>query len=585
MPVRRLALPYSALALVLIAACSRGPAPTAAPAPARADLSAVPKTWPLFARVKPVEGTHGMVVSGSPIASDVGRDILERGGNAVDAAVAVGFALAVVHPEAGNIGGGGFMVIRLANGTATTLDYREVAPGAATPTMYIGPDGKLTDKSVTGALSVGVPGSVAGMAAAEARYGKLSLATVMAPAIKLARDGFVLDAFRSHSIGYAVDRLRLFAASREKFLVDGHAPPPGTRFVQPELAQTLQAIADSGPDAFYRGHIADQIVAEMQRDTGIITKADLAAYKPIWRDPITVTYRGYTVYSMPPSSSGGITMGEMLNILEGYDPLPTFDTPQQVHLWAEAMRRAFVDRNHYLGDPAFVTMPVATLLSKEYAAKRRATILPDRATPTADVHPGVPEPTHTTHYSIVDADGNAVSVTTTLNNSYGSAVTVAGAGFLLNDEMDDFTGAPGQPNMYGLVQGEANAIRPGKRMLSAMTPTIVLDPEKRLFMVVGTPGGPTIITTVAQVISDVIDQHMTLAQAVGAPRIHEQGLPDKVFYEHGGLSAATVQALQAMGYTMDERSGYSGDVAAIERTATGWVGVPDPRRGAGAAGY
>lgn len=572
--------------LAVAAGCARTPQPQAGPAaPAAADLSAVPSSWPLLAKVTPVVDQHAMVVSVSPIASAVGRDILERGGNAVDAAVAVGFALAVVHPSAGNIGGGGFMILRLASGATYTLDYRETAPGAATHDMYTGPDGKLTDKSVDGALSVGVPGSVAGMAEAERRFGTLGLAAVIAPAIALARDGFVLDAYRARSLAYAARRLAMYRASRRQFLVNGRAPAEGTRLVQPDLARTLQTIADSGPRAFYEGHIADLIVAEMQRDSGIITRADLAAYKPIWRDPITIPYRGYTIISMPPSSSGGVTMGETLDILAGYDSLPAFDTPQQVHLMVEAMRRAFVDRNHYLGDPAFVSMPIGKLLSPAYAAARRATILPDRATPTTDVHPGIPESTQTTHYSVVDADGNAVSITTTLNNSYGSGVTVAGAGFLLNDEMDDFTGAPGQPNMYGLIQGEANAIRPGKRMLSAMTPSIVLDPSGRLFMVVGTPGGPTIITTVTQVISNVIDHHMTLAQAVAAPRVHHQALPDQIYYEQDGLSARTVAALEAMGYKLEERDGFSGEVAAIERGANGWVGVADPRAGGAAVGY
>ncbi len=568
---------------LLFGACARPPAP---PQPrATRPPSNMPADWPLFARTKAVSAPSGMVVSGNPIASDVGVQIMKAGGNAVDAAVAVGFALEVVHPSAGNIGGGGFMVIRTAEGKVTTLDYRETAPGKATRNMYLDAQGKLTDKSLNGDLAVGVPGSVAGMAEAQRRYGKLTWRQVVEPAGRLARDGFVLSEFESGSIAGSAKRLSPFPASRAQFLPGGEAPPPNSTFKQPELAATLQAIADSGPAVFYQGHIADLIVKEMQRGDGIISKADLAAYKPIWRDPIKIGYRGYTIYSMPPSSSGGVTMGEALNILEGYSPLPPFNSAQYVHLLAEAMRRAFIDRNEYLGDPAFVSMPLGRLLSKNYAAKLRGEIQPDRATPTPPFVAGGKEGQHTTHYSVVDAQGDAVSVTTTLNSSFGSGVTVTGAGFLLNNEMDDFASAPGKPNQYGLVQGEANAIQPGKRMLSAMTPTIVLDPQGRLFMILGTPGGPTIITSVAEVILNVVDFHMSLADAVAVNRIHEQALPDVVFYERGGLLPATVRQLEAMGYKLDERRGYQGDIAAIERRGQSWVGVADPRRGGGAAGY
>jgi gamma-glutamyltranspeptidase/glutathione hydrolase len=490
-----------------------------------------------------------------------------------------------VHPEAGNIGGGGFMVIRTAGGKVTTLDYRETAPASATRDMYLDAQGKLTDRSLNGDLASGVPGSVAGMAEAQRRYGKLSWQQVVAPAIRLARDGFVENAFESRSIEESARRLEPYAASRAQFLPGGHAPAAGTTFKQAELAATLQAIADSGPSVFYEGRIADLIVKEMAQGGGIIRKTDLATYKPIWRDPIAVKYRGYTVYSMPPSSSGGVTMGEALNILEGYDPLPPFNSAQYVHLLAEAMRHAFIDRNQYLGDPAFVRMPLGRLLSKNYATRLRSEIAPDRATPTPPFAAGAKEGHHTTHYSVVDREGNAVSVTTTLNSSFGSGVTVPGAGFLLNNEMDDFASAPGKPNQYGLVQGEANAIQPGKRMLSAMTPAIVLDPRGRLFMVLGSPGGPTIITSVTEVILNVIDFHMSLADAVAVDRIHEQALPDVVFYERGGLLPATVRQLEAMGYKLDERHGYQGDIAAIERRGETWVGVADPRRGGGAAGY
>lgn len=572
------------LGIALLAACA--PAPSAPPEPVATKPPAnMPATWPLFARLNADTAPSGMVVSGSPLASEVGVEVLKQGGNAVDAAVAVGFALAVVHPEAGNIGGGGFMVMRFADGETAALDYRETAPGKASRDMYLDPQGKLTDKSITGHLAAGVPGSVAGLAEAHRRYGTLAWTQVVAPAIRLAKVGFVVDEFRSRSITGSAGRLRRFAASRAQFLPGGQAPRPGTTFKQPDLAVTLQAIADSGPGAFYEGRTADLIVKEMEQGGGIITRSDLAAYRPVWRDPIVIQYRGYTIYSMPPSSSGGVTMAETLNILEGYDPPPEFGSAAYVHLLAEAMRRAFMDRNQYLGDPAFVSMPLDRLLSKTYAAELRAQIVPDRATPTPAFVSTSREGRHTTHYSVVDAAGNAVSVTTTINSSYGSAVTVTGAGFLLNNEMDDFAAAPGKPNQYGLVQGEANAIQPGKRMLSAMTPTIVVDPRGRLQMVLGSPGGPTIITSVTQVILNVLDHHMSLPDAVAVTRIHHQALPDVINYERDGLLPAVVTALKAMGHEVHERSGYSGDIAAIERRGNVWIGVPDPRRGGGAAGY
>ncbi|HXF96896.1 MAG TPA: gamma-glutamyltransferase [Gemmatimonadales bacterium] len=545
----------------------------------------VPSTWALTGRAVPVTGPRAMVVTGHPLASAVGVDILKRGGNAVDAAVAVGFALAVVLPEAGNIGGGGFLVYRDTAGLVRALDYRETAPGRATRDMYLDSLGNVTDRSLTGHLAVGVPGSVAGLHRMWESYGRLPWATLVEPAVRLARDGHVVDSVRHVSIAEQVERLRKFPASAAQFLVHDTAPPIGAILRQPDLARTLQLIADSGPSVFYRGQIAELIVDEMERGGGLITRADLAGYQAKWRDPIRLTYRGYTVYSMPPASSGGITLGIILNIVEGYDTLPAFGTAGQVHLNAEAMRRAFVDRNRYLGDPDFVPLPLARLLSKSYAAGLRAQIDPRRATPTPVMAGSSPRGDHTTHYSIVDAEGNAAAVTTTLNGGFGSAVTVTGAGFLLNNEMDDFTAAPGQPNQYGLIQGEANAIAPGKRMLSAMTPSIVLDREGDLLMVVGTPGGPTIITTVYQVITNVLDHGMGLAEAVAAPRIHHQALPDVIRYEPGGLAASTVEALLAMGHRVEERRVYSGDVAAILRGPAGWIGVADPRRGGGAMGW
>src|SRR6266700_4977313 len=574
-----------AICLVAALGCAHRP-PAAAPAPIR-GRAVIPATWTLHAR--PVAAPHAMVVSAHPLATQAGVDILKEGGNAIDAAVAVAFALEVVLPDAGNIGGGGFIVHRTAAGEVTALDYREVAPAAATHDMFVDSAGNPTDKSEIGHLAAGVPGSVAGLYEAWKKYGSLPWAALVAPAIRLAQ-GHVIDSARSRDIASDRELLAQFPASRAQFLVHDSAPPPGTMWRQPDLARTLQLISDSGPDVFYRGQIADLIVAEMQRGGGLITKDDLRRYRPKWRTPIQLTYRGHTIYSMPPPSSGGVTMGEILNILEGYDTLPAFGTTAYVHLVTEAMRRAFIDRNRWLGDPDVVDMPLERLLSKSYAATLRAQIDPKHATPTPPQSGGGGgggggEAMQTTHYSVVDAMGNAAAVTTTLNGGFGSGVTVTGAGFLLNNEMDDFATAPGKSNMYGLVQGEANAVAGNKRMLSAMTPSIVLDSAGNLQMVVGTPGGPTIITSVAQVILNVLDQNMSLSDAVAAPRIHHQALPDQTYYEHGGLSDATVRALEAMGHKMEERRGRSGIIAAIQKTAGGWVGVADPRYAGGALGY
>jgi gamma-glutamyltranspeptidase/glutathione hydrolase len=549
-------------------------------APGAAPLPGVSPSWPYLGRARVTTAPQAMVVSGSPIASQVGRDILQRGGNAVDAAVAVGFALAVVHPEAGNIGGGGFMIIRSRDGRVQALDYRETAPALATRDMYRAAG---EDASVTGHLSAGVPGAVAGLTEAHSRHGKLPLATVIEPAIRLARDGFVVDEYRSLSIADDSARLALFPASRTTFLPADRPPAEGSTFRQPELAATLEAIRDSGAAGFYHGWVADLIVAEMKRGGGLISYEDLAGYRPVWRDPVEISYRGYTVYSMPPASSGGVTMGQIFNIMEGFGPLPPFGSAALLHWEAEAMRRAFTDRNTYLGDPAFVHNPVDRLLSKSYASELRAQI-GTRASSTPAFQPAPGGGSSTTHYSVIDAEGSAVSCTTTLNNSYGSAVTVTGAGFLLNDEMDDFATSPGEPNMYGLVQGEANAIAPGKRMLSAMTPSIVLDSTKELYMVVGTPGGPRIITMVYHVISNVVDHRMTLADAVVAPRMHHQGLPDSLRVESDGFVSETLDSLRQRGHGVSI-GGKWGDVEGIIRTPTGWQGVSDPRRGGGGSGY
>ncbi len=573
--------------LLALAALGCAHAPASPPSPtAPAAVAGIPADWTMSRAGEPVAAQHAMVVTAHPLATAVGVEILQQGGNAIDAAVAVGFALAVVLPEAGNIGGGGFIVYRRPDGRVRALDYREAAPQAATPDMYVDSTGALTDGSLTGPLAAGVPGSVAGLHAAWRAEGRLSWPTLLAPAIALARDGHAIDSVRRRSIVGERDRLERFPASRTQFLPDGAPPAVGALWRQPELARTLQLISDSGPEVFYRGGIADLIVAEMQRGGGLITHADLASYRAVWRVPTELHYRRYTIFSMPPPSSGGVTLGLILNILEGYDPLPAFGTAAYVHLLTEAMRRAFSERNQWLGDPDYVPMPLERLQSKWYAANLRAGIIADRATPTPATMPAGAGGTHTTHYSIVDADGGAAAVTTTLNGGFGSAVTVTGAGFLLNNEMDDFTTAPGQPNMFGLVQGDANAIAPGKRMLSSMTPSIVLGPDGRLALIVGTPGGPTIITTVAQVILNVIDQRMSLADAVAAPRVHHQGLPDSLRYEHGGLLPRTVAALHTYGHHLSERAGTSGIVAAIGAgPGGGWIGVADPRYGGGAAGY
>jgi gamma-glutamyltranspeptidase/glutathione hydrolase len=524
-----------------------------------------------------------MVASGHPLASQVGAEVLARGGNAIDAAVAVGFALAVVLPEAGNIGGGGYLVHRDASGKAVAPDYRETAPAAATRDLYLGADGKLTDQSRIGHLASGVPGSVAGLAAMHERLGSRPWRELVEPAIALAR-GHVFDDARWRNRKAAIEKLQRFPASVDLLLPGGLLPEVGSTFANPDLARTLERIAEQGADGFYRGETADLVAAEMERGGGLITREDLAAYRPRWHQPLRVGYRGNTLWTMPPSSSGGVTLAMILNTLGGWDLLPRFGSAELYNLEIEAMRWAYVDRNRWLGDPDFVDLPLDRLLSKRYAAELRRRIVPGRAGKTP-LEPTSAEGAQTTHYSIVDGRGNAAAVTTTINSLYGNGVVVAGAGFLLNDEMDDFAAKPGSPNQFGLVQGESNAIEPGKRMLSSMCPTIVADRRGELSMVVGTPGGATIITSVFQVISNVIDHRMTLAQALAAPRIHHQALPDRVFYESHGVAPEVRDRLTAMGYALEEREEWSGDIQAIARSADGgWIGVSDPRRGGGAAG-
>ena len=491
-----------------------------------------------------------MVVTAQHLATRVGVDVLKDGGNAVDAAVAVGYALAVVYPAAGNLGGGGFMTIQLADGRKTFLDFREKAPLAATANMYLDKDGNVVkDASTIGHLAVGVPGTVSGMELALARYGTMKRAAVIAPAIRYAQDGFVLEQGDVDLLRAATGDFRKDAATGAIFLNKGEAFAPGQMLVQKDLAATLKLISDKGEDGFYKGAVGAAIVASSRAGSGLITQADLDQYKTSELKPVECDYRGFHVVSAPPPSSGGVIICEILNVLEGY-PLKDlgFRSAQAVHYQIEAMRHAYVDRNNSLGDPAFIQNPLDHLLSKDYAATLRAAIDPNRAGVSKDIQPGVAphEGSNTTHYSIVDRWGNAVSVTYSLNDWFGARVTVARTGVILNDVMDDFTAKVGVPNMYGLVQGEANAIQPGKRPLSSMSPTIVTKDGKTV-MVVGTPGGSRIITTVLHAIINVIDYGMTVQEAVDAPRFHHQWQPDITFLEPYAVGPDTRKILESMG--------------------------------------
>jgi gamma-glutamyltranspeptidase/glutathione hydrolase len=558
-----------------------------------------PSTWQYPPGKRATFAEHAMVASSSRTAAQVGADVMRAGGNAVDAAVAVGFALAVVYPEAGNIGGGGYMVIRMADGRTASLDYRETAPASAFRDMYVDSAGKLTTYSIHGRSAAGVPGVVGGLTAAHSRFGRLPLSKVMEPAIRLAEEGFRVDSALARSIAGKESVLKQYAGAKV-FLPGGKPLSVGTLLVQADLANTLRAIARDGAKGFYRGRVAELIVAEMKRDCppgirdlarashgcGLITARDLQSYQPIWRKPITTAFRGYSLLTMPPSSSGGITIGETLNILDGYPRLPAFGSAGYIHLLTAAFQRAFIDRNSLLGDPAFVKIPLERLSSRAYAAQLRATIDSAKRTPTLQVAMPVREGLETTHYSVVDSAGSAVSTTTTLNGLYGSGAFVEGAGFFLNNTMDDFASQPGQPNMFGLVQGEANAIAPRKRMLSAMSPTIVVDPKGELFMVVGARGGPRIITSTAQVILNVIEHGMTLSDAVSAPRMHHQALPDDIRIDDPGFAPAEIDRLKAMGYTIVPQGYIGGSVVAIRKVRGGLEGMDDPRGyGGGAVGY
>jgi len=562
-----------------------------------------------FAAIQPVHAPHAIVVSVHELASRAGAEVMQAGGNAIDAAVATGFALAVVHPQAGNLGGGGFMLIRMADGRVHFIDYREKAAAAATANMYLDAQGNVIDNaSVVGYKSIGVPGSVAGMIYAEKQYGKLTLAQVMAPAIKLAQNGYALAWQDAHDL-HDQD-LAKFSESRHIFQRDGNYYKQGEIFRQPELARTLERIAKD-PDDFYHGAMAHELAASMQKGGGLITADDLAHYEVKEREAIRGTYRGYEIISAPPPSSGGTALMEILNILEGFDLAKAGDrSAASVHLTVEAFRRAFYDRAEFLGDPDFSKIPVAQLIDKKYGAAWRESIDPAHASSSKDLkrpaifteleqyasqHPqpsAVREPEHTTHYSVVDGDGDAVSVTTTLNDSFGSRVTAEGLGFLLNDEMDDFASKPGAPNLYGLIQGPANAIGPGKRPLSAMTATIVLK-DGKLFLVLGSPGGARIITTVANILMGVVDYGMNIQEAVNAPRFHNQWMPDIVNVEQW-FSPDAVRLLQQMGHKVEIGETVAGDwvpywsdgeCAAIDLRTNERLGASDVRNNGKPVGY
>lgn len=505
--------------------------------------------------------SNGMVVSASKYASETGIEILKKSGNAIDAAVAVGFVLAVTYPQAGNIGGGGFMVIRTKDGKVTTVDYREKAPAAAFRDMFLDEYGEYDpDKALVGHLSAGVPGSVAGMLYALEKYGTMSRDEVIEPAINYAENGFVVEPELASSLNSNRETFSEFPSTKKIFVKKGGFKP-GELFIQPDLANTLKLIKFHGRDGFYSGITADLIEREMRLNGGLITKSDLQNYQPVERKPVSTTYRGYEVYSMPPPSSGGICLLELLNMVENDTPE---QSPEFYHVLAESMRRVFSDRAEYMGDPEFYNVPVQDLTSKNYAKERRKQI-PDTASNSLDIQPGLysyyKEADQTTHYSVIDKDGNMVSVTTTLNNTYGSYVVVEGAGFLLNDEMDDFVSKPGVPNMFGLIGSEANSIQPNKRMLSSMTPTIILK-DKQPFMILGSPGGGKIITAVFLTILNVIDFGLSLDEAIDKPRFHHQLFPDYIQYEAGAFSDEVMLNLISKGHALKQISDY-GSVNAI----------------------
>jgi len=565
----------------------------AAAAPAQQALGAF--RLPPGGELAPVHAAHGMVASSNALASAAGVEVMKEGGNAIDAAVATGFALAVVHPQAGNLGGGGFMLVRLHDGTTHFIDFRETAPGKATATMYQDASGNvIPDLSTVGYKAIGVPGSVKGLVYAERHFGKLGLARVMAPAIRLAREGYPLSYGDARLLDSST-RLAQFPDSRRIFQNNGKDDwHPGDLFRQPQLARTLERI-ERNPDTLYTGDMARQLAGFIQKGGGLITPKDLADYRVIDRKPVTGTYRGLTIISAPPPSSGGIVLIELLNILEGYDLKSAGpDSAASIHLITEAYRRAFFDRAEFLGDPAYTDSPMLLLMDKRYAAAWRSSILPEEATPSlslqrpttfpqltryAAAHPILkpgPESHQTTHYSVVDASGDAVSVTTTLNAWYGSGVTAGDLGFLLNDEMDDFAAKVGVPNMFGVLQGSANAVGPGKRPLSSMTPTMVLKNGK-LWLVLGSPGGPTIITTVANILIDAADYGFNIQQAVSAPRFHQQWLPDEILMEPDRFSPDTLRLLEGHGYRIDYGDRGDAECVAVDPATGELLGASDPR--------
>jgi gamma-glutamyltranspeptidase/glutathione hydrolase len=523
---------------------------------------------------------NGMVVCAYPDAAQVGLDILKKGGNAVDAAVAVQFALAVTLPEAGNIGGGGFMVYRAGGGKTNTLDFREKGPGAANANMYLDSAGNVVpDMSLYTHKASGVPGSVDGMVEAHRKYGKLEWADLVQPAINLARNGFKITKHLANDLNRTAKQFKELNPGKNYLVKDGEWKE-GDLLVQEDLAKTFEQIRDKGRDGFYDGPVADLLVAEMKQGNGLITKADLKNYHAVWRDALIGNYKNYKIVTMPPPSSGGIALLQLLKSVEAY-PLKRWGYNQDstIRLIVEAERRVYADRSKYLGDPDFYKVPVDSLLKPAYITSRMKSFSWDAATPSTNIQPGSfvgYESDQTTHYSIVDREGNAVSITTTLNDSFGSRIFVNGAGFLLNNEMDDFSSKPGVPNMYGLIGGKANSIQPGKRMLSSMTPTIV-EKDGKLFMVVGTPGGSTIITSVFQTILNVIEFNQGMQQAVASKRFHSQWLPDEVAIEKGSVDSVTINKLQSKGYKIVARQSI-GRVDAILKTQWGYYeGGADPR--------
>ncbi len=554
-------------------------------------IAAALPSAPRAASRQPVRARNGIVVSSSELASRVGVEILRRGGNAVDAAVACGLALAVVWPSAGNLGGGGFMLIRRADGSSEVIDYRERAPLSSTRDMYLDGEGNLIrDASTTGHRAVGVPGTVAGFALALKRHGKLRWADVLEPARRLAAEGFTVSHQLARSLEESAKLLERFPDSRRIFLREGEFYREGERFIQPELAASLARLKRDGPREFYEGRTAKMIVADMRANGGLIGERDLKEYEPTIRKPLEGTYRGYEIITMPPPSSGGVALIESLNMLEHYDIARMgYNSSESLHLLIECMRRAFADRAEFLGDADFVRVPVEGLISKRYADELVKTIRDDRATSSEKIRAGNPasyEHQETTHFTVVDSEGNAVSNTYTLNGNFGSGATAVGTGILLNNEMDDFTSKPGAINAYGLLQSENNAIAPRKRPLSTMAPTMVLK-DGKLLLAAGSPGGPTIINTLLQIIVNIIDFGMNLQQAIDAPRLHHQWMPDVVFQEPMAIGADTRRALERRGHHFSERSGYFGDAHCVMIEApTGLrLGAADPRLGGAAVGY